>query len=179
MHPLRSAAAGLLAVLCLAACPGCLSRAAKEALGAVEGGEGVVAPLTGAHRSLGQYDTFEYEAFRAAPGVVVPPTIEQRLPQLLTVELAERGIPTAGGQRRVIIRGTYIYFEDSRAVTEQIFGPFEEVIARVELVDAASGETLASANCVGRSTQSVNQGPGSKAQGLAEAIAKWIGELYP
>lgn len=179
MHPRLRTTAGFLAALCLAACPGCMSRAAKETLGLVRGGTGVVVPLTGGHRSLGQYDTFEYEAFRETPGVVVPPGIRERLPQLLTAELAERGIPTADGPRRVIIRGTYVHFEDSRAVTEQLFGPLEEIIARVELVDAASGETLASANCVGRSTQTVNQGPASKAEGLAEAIAKWIGELYP
>ena len=39
------------------------------------------------------------------------------------------------GGKTLLVRGQFIHFEDSRNVTSQAFGPFEELIARVELVD--------------------------------------------
>jgi prophage DNA circulation protein len=62
---------------------------------------------------------------------------------------------------------------------DQVFGPFEEVVARVELVDKASGTVLGVANCIGRSNTSVNKGVNKKAEGLSKAIAIWIGRSYP
>jgi len=59
------------------------------------------------------------------------------------------------------------------------FGPLEEAVCEVQLVDKASGEVIGNATCVGRSTATVNQGLDKKAQGLAKAIVDWIKSNRP
>ena len=79
----------------------------------------------------------------------------------------------------LLVRGTIIYYESAHGLAEQLFGPLEEAVADVELVDKASGNVIAKAACVGRSTASVSQGVETKAEGLAKGITKWIDRFRP
>jgi hypothetical protein len=59
------------------------------------------------------------------------------------------------------------------------FGNFEEVLARVEFVDKATNKVMGTANCIGRTAETVNVGVETKAEGLAKAIVNWIADRYP
>ena len=124
-----------------------------------------------------QYARFVVEPFKDATGIGVPQVIKSTLATHVAVQLAEKKIPTASSGKTLPIRGTYIYYEDANNTTDQLFGPFEEVIARVQLVDGST--VIGEATCVGRSTESVNKGADKKAQGLAKAIVGWIDKRYP
>jgi hypothetical protein len=156
---------------------GC-GRAAGEVIGIYTGPKHVVSVLERVPGSLGDYSRFEVVPFADQTGGRVPSEVPLFLPRDLDRSLAEDGIPYSGG-KTLLVRGAYLYYENSDRVLDQVFGPFEEVVARVELVDKASGSVLGVANCVGRSDTSYNKGPAKKAEGLAKAIASWIGHSYP
>ena len=162
---------------------GCWSRLAKEGIGAVSGAKGFarvstpVAP-TETSTSLGAYTHFVVEPFAdTSPSPGVSLEVKNMLGQHVAEKLIDKKIPNQPGGRTLTIRGTYIYYEEANKATDQLFGPFEEVIARVQLLD---GNTLiGEATCVGRSTESVNKGASKKSQGLARAIVDWIDKNYP
>ncbi len=65
------------------------------------------------------------------------------------------------------------------ALMLKCFGPFEEVVARVELVNKDDGKVIGQGVAVSRSEKSVNLGSEKKAQGLAKALVKWASDYYP
>jgi hypothetical protein len=156
---------------------GCM-RAVSEAYTAYTGPKGIVSVIQPVRGSLGDYTSFEMATFDDRSAGQVPRQLPALLPRDFARSLAEEGIPNSGG-RTLLVRGQIVYYEDSERVMDQVFGPFEEVVARVELVDKASGSVLGVANCVGRSNTSVNKGVPEKAEGLAKAIASWIARNYP
>ena len=62
---------------------------------------------------------------------------------------------------------------------DNVFGPLEQVVAHVELVDKASGEMVACGNAIGRTGKTVGLGAEAKAEGLAKALIKWASDYYP
>lgn len=172
-----SAAALLLAM----STGGCVSRAIKETVGVASGPKGVVAWIEPPVRPQGYIPLSGYtnytlqmnEGFGRTPSQVLSllePSFEH--------QLAEKRIPNYGSGPTVIVRGTIIHYESSTTVG-QALGPLEEVIARVELVDSNSGKLIATANCIGRTQETVNGGPAKKAEGLAKALVNMIDALYP
>jgi hypothetical protein len=173
----------LLLMILLSAGGGC-SRGLSEAIGQFTGAKGIpviIDPMSPSKRDLAlmQYTHFEIQPFRDNFGGRTPPELIRMLPTKFYVELAKKGIPDRRGGRTLLVRGQFIHFEDSRNAMGQVFGPFEEAIARVELVDKSTGRVLGVANCIGRSEETVNQGIEKKAEGVAEAIVDWIGVHYP
>ncbi len=171
---------GLAAML--AGATGCMSRAAKESLGLAGGAKGVVVPIREVSanqkaRPLGEFENFELEPFADQSGLGVPAIIQDTLETAFAQALTEKKLPREAGGKTLTVRGTYVYYEDSSSALDQVFGPFEELIARVQLVDGK--EVLGEAYCLGRSKTSINQGPEKKAEGLAKAIVKWIDRRYP
>lgn len=167
----------LVVALVMSVC-GCYGRVAKEAFGAATGGKGKFLPVgpTGPGADLARYSEIRVEPFDGAAEVNVPGGLNDMLlaefsRMLRTNKISER----LGGAGRLIIRGRYLHYEKSGA-GGQLFGPLEEVVARVEMVDGGTNTVLARANCVGRSTSTTTQGAGSKAQGLAKGIIKFIKE---
>lgn len=162
---------------------GCVSRGIKEAVGLFRGAKGVVTPIVElgpeGQTPLAPFERFVVEPFEDRTATGVPAEVPQLLPTYVEQELASREILNLPSARTLIIRGTYIYYEDSTEVIDQAFGPFEELLARVQLVDADTGEIVGEAYCVGRTGESVTQGPEKKAEGLAKAIVKWIQSAYP
>ena len=61
----------------------------------------------------------------------------------------------------------------------QAFGPLEEAVVEIKLIDKATAKEIGSATCVGRSTETVNLGLEKKAQGIAKAVVDWIQSKRP
>jgi hypothetical protein len=84
----------------------------------------------------------------------------------------------AAGNNVLVVRGQIIYYERGGAA-DHLWGPLEEAVAIVSLVDKSTGATVAQAGCVGRSNASSSMVVESKADGLAEAVAGWIDKYRP
>lgn len=179
---MRRIAVCVALLACVVMTTGCVSRAIKEGVGVAMGAKGVTVPIrdiSGGESapSLGKYTRFVVEPFGDQTAGGVPSVVKSMLPTQVAAMLAEKKIPNQSGGKTLTIRGTYIYYEDANNTTDQVFGPFEELLARVQLMDG--GTMVGEAYCVGRSTESVNKGPEKKAQGLAKAIVNWIDKHYP
>lgn len=162
---------------------GCIGRAVKEGLGAATGPKGYYAQLEPASWSkkgsaLSEYTHFEMDPITDSFANKVPRRLLNLLPEEFNKQLARRKIPNVPSGKTLLVRGHVFHYEAEGTMGE-LFGPFEEVIARVELVDKASGKVLAVANCIGRTNETVNRGVDAKAGGLAKAIVNWIASQYP
>jgi hypothetical protein len=172
----------LLACLGLGVLPGCLGRAISEGVGTVEGAKGnytQVAPLSyaGGTKPLAAYTRFELGYIKDNFGGRVPTDLLAMLPFKFQAELARLRLPDEPGGRTLLVRGAIWHYEET-GLFGNVFGPLEETIARIELVDKATGKVLGTANCIGRTRETVNLGVEKKAEGLALAIAKYIADNY-
>jgi len=162
---------------------GCAGRAIREGLGVAVGAKGVAIPIkavstANSPRPLGQYERFELGVIHDDTNGLAPPELFTKLPGELDKQLAAKRIPNAPTGKALLIRGKVLHYEHS-GLFGQVFGPLEEVVARLELVDKADNRVLGVANCVGRTKETINLGVATKAEGLAKAIAGWIDRLYP
>ncbi len=164
---------------------GCVSRAIKEGIGTARGAKGFSAPVTGTANIApgglaGQYTTVVLEDFTEGPATQTPSILNGLVRGALSEQLAKTALPqmeATAGNMALIIRGKYLYYEKS-GVAGQLFGPFEEVIVRVHLIDAKTGKTITVANCIGRTTTSVNKGIEGKAEGLAKGIVDLLNKSF-
>ena len=173
-------AASLIALALLPG--GCISRGIKEGLGIATGGKGmaiVLQPVRARARArpLGAYQRFELGKISDAMGKT-PREFFRLLPVELDKQLAARRIPNLESGKTLVIEGEILHYESS-GMFGHVFGPLEEAVARIRLVDKDSGRTLGEANCVGRTKESVNLGVRTKAEGMAKAVVGWIDKLYP
>ncbi|HUU59749.1 MAG TPA: hypothetical protein VMZ50_09405 [Phycisphaerae bacterium] len=162
---------------------GCIGRAIKEGVGTVRGARGIHTPLTPVSpdknaRPLGQYSRFELGTMKDSFGGKVPRELFAMLPLKFEAQRIEAELPNSPTGKVLLIRGEVFHYEDEDLVGE-VLGPLEEVVARVEMVDKDTGKVIATANCVGRTMESVNKGVEKKADGLAKAIVSWIKSRYP
>lgn len=158
-------------------CGGCVGRALKEVWGAGAGPAGSFAETKAPPGKISTYQNIEVgpinDRFGRTPGQLLA-TISGKI----TERLRRENLPTGAGGKTLVIRGVVIYYERAGAMG-QLFGPFEEVVTEMEMVDKASGRVIATANCIGRSKTTANQGVDNKAKGLAKGIVKWIAKHYP
>ena len=179
---MRKLIVGVMLLSCLSLTTGCVGRAIKEGFGAATGAKGISTvskPFVGgaAAGPLGVFQGFAVEPFADESPRPVPREVNARLPGHVAGMLMDKKIPSTAGGRTLTIRGTFIYYEESGGATSQVFGPFEEAIAKVRFYDGR--KLIGEAICVGRTTESVNMGPDKKAQGLAKAIVDLIDRHYP
>lgn len=153
---------------------GCVSRIFKESFGAYTGPKGVYAQDDRMNSLVG-YGTFEVGTFSNDSGGRAPAEFFTMLPGYIRTKLvADEKMPLTGmGGKTAVISGEVLYYEKAGAMG-QLFGPFEEAILEVTITDKATGAKLGRATCIGRSTESVNQGVDKKAEGAAKAIVDWI-----
>jgi len=173
----------LVALVLASTCGGCISRGIKEAVGVARGAKGIYAPIDPVAsnkeaKPLGQYSRFEMGAFTDDMDGKSPPSLLGDLRVAFDIAIQESPLPIQAGGKTLLVRGRILHYENADMVG-QALGPLEEVVARVELVDKDSGKVLGVANCIGRTTESVNTGVEKKAQGLAKAIVDWIVSRYP
>jgi len=162
---------------------GCLGRAIKEGVGVARGAKGIYAPIRAVapdkeSRPLGEYTRFELGEFTDDFGGKTPGELLALLPAAFEEQLAAKNLLGLSGGKTLLVRGKILHYEDATMIGFAL-GPLEETIARVELVDKATGNVLGVANCVGRTDESVNAGVPKKAEGLAKAIVSWIASRYP
>jgi hypothetical protein len=165
---------GLIAVSLTSVC-GCIGRAAKEALLSPKG---FSVPTALAAAKQNSYSKAQIEDFTNTGITTMPADMNQLLRIALAEQIAKlkpnKAILDPGAARVLLVRGQYLYYEEAGGILDQAFGPFEEVIALVELVDQPSGKVAARGYCVGRTGTTRLQGPKRKAEGLAKAIIDFI-----
>jgi hypothetical protein len=156
---------------------GC-TRLGKEAFRTVTGAKGGFTQAQAPTRPIGMYRRIEVGKITDSFKARTPPELLANLPAKILEHLQDQGLPTAGSGKTLIIEGEILYYEEASAAGH-IFGPFEEVVSEIRLVDKDTKEVIATANCVGRTTTSMNKGVAHKTDGLAKGIVKWISDNYP
>jgi hypothetical protein len=162
--------------------PGC-SRFIGEGVGTAMGPKGIyvqiqpISPLKG-ERPLGAYTRFELGDVTDAFEKKAPADFYAYLPEEFQKEILKKKLPDRPG-KTLVANVAVMHYEDQSLVGIGQISPMEEVVARVQLVDKSTGKVIASANCIGRSRETVNAGVKKKAEGLAKAIVTWISDYYP
>jgi hypothetical protein len=156
---------------------GC-QRGITEGVEVFRGGAGEYEALATPSTDLNEFDSIEVEEFEVDYDPT-PSTLPGMLKPRLIQDLEDKDQPVGKkGDRTLVVRGRIIYYESSKRV-DHVWGPLEEAVALVELVDKSRGKVIARAGCVGRSNASASTGVESKADGLAEAISSWIEKHRP
>lgn len=155
---------------------GCVGRAIKEGVGSVTGAKGVYKEVQ-SPGSLASYQSFEVGSFQDKFGRT-PTQLLGLIPKEIRSRLVKAKLAVGGDEKVLLIQGEVIYFEKAGAMG-QAFGPLEEAVVEIKLVDKATGNEIGSATCVGRSTATINQGLDKKAQGIAKAVVDWIQKNRP
>jgi hypothetical protein len=162
---------------------GCVERLVGEGMEGAMGAKGAyyqekaLGPAKD-HKALAEYQRFELGEVKNSTGKFMPAEFMTYMPQQFQAKLADSDLPKGASGKTIVFRMNVVHYEKSDAV-DNVMGPFEEVVARVELVDKGSGEVKAAGVAVGRTEKSVNIGPEKKAEGLAKALIKWASDYYP
>jgi hypothetical protein len=157
---------------------GCLGRIIKEGWEGLEQGKGRFDIQSVDPGSLADYSQFEIGTFSDDTNGTAPTQFFADLPEAFRLIAAAEGLPQHPGGKKLVIDGVVIYYE-SAAITGQVFGPFEEVVARVEYKDGSTGKVIARGTAVGRTGATTAQGPRTKAGGLSKGLIKFIIDHYP
>jgi hypothetical protein len=170
----RIALLGLVVTLMMSV-GGCLTRAAKEVF-LSPSGFSVPTAMSGSQQN--SYSKVQFQNFTNTGIATMPADMNQIQKSVLNEKIAalkpKKAILDPTAKRTILVRGQYIYYEEAGGILGQAFGPFEEIIALVELVDETSKKVIARGYCVGRTNTSKLQGPKRKAEGLAKAIIELI-----
>jgi len=173
----------LLIVLLVAVLATGCTTAIKEGVGIARGASGSVVPLQPVSadpdaKPLGEYQNFELGAIQDGIRGKAPADFLSYLPQDFRNQCVEKRLPMVPGGKTLVIRGTIEHYESENLVGV-IVGPLEEVLIRGEMVDKDTGQVLATANLIGRTTERVNQGVKKKSEGMAKAMTDWILLRFP
>ena len=154
---------------------GCISRAAKEVFLTPKG---FSVPTSASGAGQMSFSKVQLAEFTNTGIATMPGHMNQLLRTALTTRLSElspkKAVLDPASSKVLAIRGQYVYYEEAGSILDQAFGPFEEIIALVELADQSSGQIIARGYCIGRTNTTVLQGPERKAEGLAKAIVDFI-----
>jgi hypothetical protein len=162
---------------------GCMERMVGEGMAAATGPKGAYfeeKPLAEKkdHKALEAYKRFELGEMKNMTGKFMPPDFMTYLPAQFKEQLASSDLPKEASGKTLVFRVSIVHYEAADAM-DNAFGPFEEVVARVELVNKDDGRVISQGVAVSRSDKSVNLGAEKKAQGLAKALIKWASDYYP
>jgi hypothetical protein len=163
--------------------PGCIGRMIDEGVEKTLGPTAKVLPMDPKwpekdHAYLENYKNFEIGTIKT-DFADVPQDFMESLPTELAEQLASKDLPANRSGKTLQINITILAYQPVSSYHKAL-GPTEEVVARVELTDKASGKPVGRAICIGRTYQSVGLGPKWKAWGLSRAIVNdWIDEYYP
>ena len=162
---------------------GCMERLAGEGMEAAMGPKAAYyeeKPLAEKkdHKALEAYKRFELGEVKNMTGKFMPPDFMTYLPAQFKEQLASSDLPKEASGKTLVFQVSIIHYEAASMVSNA-FGPFEEVVARVELVNKDDGQAVSQGVAISRSEKSVNLGSEKKAQGLAKALIKWASDYYP
>jgi hypothetical protein len=154
---------------------GCLGRAAKEA---ILSPKGFAVPVAMESARQNSYSKVQFQAFSNLGITTMPADMNEILHTSLVAKVAtlkpKKAILDPSANRVLLVRGRYLYYEEAGGILDQAFGPFEEIIAMVELVDQPTGKVIAKGYCVGRTGTTRLQGARRKAEGMSKAIIELI-----
>lgn len=172
-----------LAMIAAAGLLGGCSTVAGEAYGKFKGPEGVfieTRPVSDMKNpyALSQYTQFQFGELRDDFGGMTPSVFFSDLQTDLPVQLDKQKLLIQSGGKTLLINVQVVLYE-GRGSMALLLSDIEQVVARVTLVDKSTGKVVGQATCVGRTTTRTNFGVKYKAEGLARAIAQWIGNYYP
>ena len=134
--------------------------------------------LTAPAQPLGMYANVEVGSFSNAFSGETPPKLLADLPGRIVDFLKQAEVPTGQRGKTLVVEGQIIYYETAGS-TGGSLSAFEEAVAEVRLLDQETGEVVATAHCIGRSSTFVSQGVDEKTSRLAQSIAAWVAEHYP
>jgi hypothetical protein len=162
---------------------GCMERLVGEGVEATMGPKGAYfeeKPLaaTKDQKALEPYKRFELGEVKNMTGKFMPPEFPSQLAAQFKEQLSESALPKEASGKTIVFRVSVIHYE-AASMLSNAFGPFEEVVARVELMNKDDGQVVGSGVAISRSEKSVNLGSEKKAQGLAKALIKWASDYYP
>lgn len=162
---------------------GCLSRAIGEGAEKTLGPKGAyweVKPVAGTkdHKSLAGYKNFALGTVKNEAGKNVPAEFLQKFPAEFAKRLKDSSLPKDHSGKTLVFEVNILHYETADT-TDNVLGPLEQVVARVELVDKETHQVLAQGTAVGRTGKSVGLGPEWKAWGLSRALIKWAKDYYP
>jgi hypothetical protein len=175
-------ALSLLLVTAMITAQGCTGRIISEGMEKTLGATGIALPvepkLPGDQNFLASYRNFELATIRNEfPDT--PPAFVSEFEQKFQDQLARKNLPQERTGKTLLVNVTVLAYQAASSYHKAI-GPTEEVVARVELIDKASGNVIGRAMCIGRTYQSVGLGPNWKAKGLSRAIVNgMIDPNYP
>jgi hypothetical protein len=166
----------LLAGLILPA-QGCMGRLIGEGAEKARGPKGVYweeKPLAADKdaKPLAAYRRFELSRVSNDYGRNLPPTFIERFRAEFARQLEASRLPNDGAGKTLLFNVGILHYEEAD-LADNVFGPLEQVVAHVDLVDKESQAVLASGNAVGRTGKTVGLGVDWKARGLAKALIKW------
>jgi hypothetical protein len=108
----------------------------------------------------------------------VPPEFFGMFPVEFRKVLLKSKLPINPNGKTLLINVSVIHYEIADT-TDNILGPLEQVVARVQLVDKSTNQVLGYGNVIGRTGKTVGLGTDKKAEGLAKGIVKWIKAYSP
>jgi len=168
----------IVSLVGLAAMIGGCGTVIGEGAALAMGAKGSPTPIKAVSTNLGAYQRFELGAITDDMAGKVPRELFTLLPGAFAKELEEEKIPNSLSGKTLLIRGKVLHYESAPSSAKALAG-VEFVVAQIELVDKDSGQVLGVANCAGWTDKRTTLGIPEKAQGLARAIVKWIGNHYP
>jgi hypothetical protein len=130
------------------------------------------------HKSLLKYQQFELGSVKNEIGRLLPPEFIGMFRKEFSDQLDKSNLPNTGRGKTLLVDVSIVHYEKAD-MTDNVFGPLEQVVARVKLVDKDSGKVLAVGNAIGRTGKTVGMGVDNKAEGLAKGLVKWISDYYP
>ncbi len=175
----RIALAGLAMIMC----SGCMGRIIGEGAEKTLGPKGAYweekrLAQSKKQKVLAPYTQFVLGKVTNEYGSNVPPDFFNLFPTEFEKNIVESKLPNDTRGKTLVINVAVIHYETAD-MTDNVLGPLEQVVARVQLVDKATNNVLAYGNVIGRTGKTVGLGVDKKAEGLARGIVKWLSAYYP
>ena len=173
----------ILAVAVSVVCSGCLGRMVGEGAEKTLGPKGAYweeksLAYSKRDKALASYTNFVLGQVKNGYGHNVPEDFFTVFPDEFEKALEKSKLPNVESGKTLVVNVTVIHYETADE-TDNVLGPLEQVVAKVQLMDKATNKVLAYGNVVGRTGKTVGLGVEWKARGLAKGIVKWICDYYP
>jgi len=164
---------------------GCTSRIIKEGYYGATGSSGHYILLAGDKKQCRKlpfsHGAVQMGSIQNTIGDACPDQFIQILPQSITNELLkkekendeEKPFLRGPANKKLLITGTIIHYDEGKLL-DQIVGPMEEAICRLQIRDAQTNTLYAEANFVSRVKSTVRKGPKELAEGIGKAIKKFL-----
>ena len=126
-------------------------------------------------KALASYGRIELGAINNEIGRNLPPDFISKFKAEFAKQLRESKLPKDASGKTLVINVDVIHYENAD-MSDNVFGPLEQVVARINILDKESQQVLAAGNAIGRTGKTLGMGVDWKARGLAKALIKWVSD---